>query len=97
MDKVPQNVYPKLCIYILEVVMHVARWGNSLAVRIPAKTVKALSLKEGDKVDMALMVVEGEDAESAARRAEALERLRSLRGTLTQNDLLYDRKELYRR
>jgi antitoxin MazE len=81
----------------LENVLHVARWGNSLAVRIPAKTVKALALKEGDNVEKALTVVDGEDADNAVRRAEALERLRSLRGTLTQNDLIYDRVDLYRR
>jgi antitoxin MazE len=77
--------------------MHVARWGNSLAVRIPAKTVKALSLKQGDKVDMELTVVEGDDPEKAIRRAEALERLRSLPRTLIQDDLKYDREDLYRR
>jgi antitoxin MazE len=59
--------------------MHVARWGNSLAVRIPAKTVKALSLKEGDKVDIALTVVEGEvELSEEAKRAAAIDRLRNL-------------------
>src|SRR5262249_55873854 len=28
--------------------MHVARWGNSLAVRLPKAVVEALDLKEGD-------------------------------------------------
>jgi antitoxin MazE len=77
--------------------MHVARWGNSLAVRIPAKTVKALSLKEGDKVEVALTVVEGDSPERVIRRAEALERLRNLPRTLTQEDLNYNREDLYRR
>jgi antitoxin MazE len=77
--------------------MHVARWGNSLAVRIPAKTVKALSLKEGDKVEVALTVVEGDNSEKLFRRAEALERLRNLPRTLTQEDLNYKREDLYRR
>ena len=30
--------------------MRVARWGNSLAVRIPRALVEELSLKEGDEV-----------------------------------------------
>lgn len=30
----------------------VAKWGNSLAVRIPARLVKELGLKEGDKIDL---------------------------------------------
>lgn len=32
--------------------MQVARWGNSLAVRIPADVARALGLKEGDDVDL---------------------------------------------
>jgi antitoxin MazE len=76
--------------------MRVARWGNSLAVRIPAKTVKALSLKEGDKVDMELTVLDNDEAEKLSQRTQALERLRNLRGTLTQEDLTYNRNDLYR-
>ena len=30
--------------------MQVARWGNSLAVRIPASVVQALKLQEGDEL-----------------------------------------------
>jgi antitoxin MazE len=30
--------------------MHVAKWGNSLAVRLPAAVVEALQLKEGDVI-----------------------------------------------
>jgi antitoxin MazE len=82
----------------LEVAMHIARWGNSLAVRIPAKTVKALALKEGDEVELDLKVVEGELSTSQqANRLAALERLRGLRGSLTQADLKYNRDDLYKR
>lgn len=31
--------------------MKVARWGNSLAVRLPHKLVRELDLKEGDMID----------------------------------------------
>lgn len=31
--------------------MKVSRWGNSLAVRLPAELVKALDLNEGDYVE----------------------------------------------
>jgi antitoxin MazE len=30
--------------------MQVAKWGNSLAVRLPAAVVDALKLKEGDQI-----------------------------------------------
>ncbi len=32
--------------------MQVAKWGNSLAVRLPATVVEALSLKEGDEIEI---------------------------------------------
>ena len=32
--------------------MQVAKWGNRLAVRIPADVVRALGLKEGDPIDL---------------------------------------------
>lgn len=78
--------------------MQVARWGNSLAVRIPAKTVKALALKEGDEVELDLKLVEANSQPTKEeQRAAALERLRGLRGSLTQADLIYDREDLYKR
>jgi antitoxin MazE len=35
--------------------MHVAKWGNSLAVRLPKALVEALGLKAGDKVDLSAL------------------------------------------
>ena len=32
--------------------MQVAKWGNSLAVRLPAAVVEALELREGDDIDI---------------------------------------------
>ena len=32
--------------------MQVAKWGNSLAVRLPAAVVEALELKEGDDIEI---------------------------------------------
>jgi antitoxin MazE len=32
--------------------MQVAKWGNSLAVRLPATVVEALNLKPGDSIDI---------------------------------------------
>ena len=33
--------------------MQVARWGNSLAVRLPAGLVREMGLKEGDRIELA--------------------------------------------
>lgn len=62
--------------------MQIAKWGNSLAVRIPADVARALGLKEGDDVQLRAM----KDGELALiteqeRRRAAIETLRSLRGT----------------
>jgi antitoxin MazE len=32
--------------------MKVAKWGNSLAIRLPAAVVEALRLKEGDEIEI---------------------------------------------
>jgi antitoxin MazE len=32
--------------------MQVAKWGNSLAIRLPAAVVEALDLKEGDQIEI---------------------------------------------
>ena len=34
--------------------MQVAKWGNSLAVRIPQAVVEALKLKEGDQIEITI-------------------------------------------
>jgi antitoxin MazE len=47
--------------------MQVARWGNSLAVRLPAAVVEALELKEGDEIET--HVADGRDSASRAKPA----------------------------
>lgn len=62
--------------------MQVSKWGNSLAVRLPSAVVEALSLKEGDEIEIRIA---GERAFDIARdrsREEMLERLRALRKPL---------------
>ena len=62
--------------------MQVAKWGNSLAVRLPAAVVEALHLKEGDDIEIRIA---GEREFEVARdrsREKALARLRKLRRPL---------------
>jgi antitoxin MazE len=76
--------------------MQVSKWGNSLAIRIPASVVEALQLKEGDNVEI---VVEGAKTLSIRKPAETrelLERLRELRGKLPK-DFRFDRQKLNER
>lgn len=62
--------------------MQVARWGNSLAVRLPASVVEALGLKEGDEISIKVAGERAFDVELDRSRERALERMRSLRKPL---------------
>jgi antitoxin MazE len=74
--------------------MRVAKWGNSLAVRLPAVVVETLGLKEGDEVDFnadpdktySLEVIR------ALTQADAIRKLRSLRG-MVPADFKFNREE----
>jgi antitoxin MazE len=72
--------------------MQVAKWGNSLAVRLPASVVEALELKEGDEIQIHVADAREFTVTRKPGRAELLERLRALRGRLP-NDFKFDRDE----
>ena len=36
--------------------LHVAKWGNSLALRLPAEYVRSIGIKDGDSVEVSLTV-----------------------------------------
>jgi antitoxin MazE len=76
--------------------MQVAKWGNSLAVRLPASVVSALELKEGEEIE--IHVAGARTFEVARRPAveELLARLRRLRGKLPA-DFRFDRLEMNER
>ena len=70
--------------------MQVAKWGNSLAVRLPAAVVEALMLKEGDDIEI---YVAGSRTFEIAKRPQAREllaRLHKFRGRLPA-DFKFDR------
>jgi antitoxin MazE len=72
--------------------MQVAKWGNSLAVRLPAAVVEALQLKPGDEIEIQ---VDSERAFTVARkpgRQDFLNRLRAFRGRLPP-DFKFNRDE----
>ncbi|MDP3407734.1 AbrB/MazE/SpoVT family DNA-binding domain-containing protein [Bosea sp. (in: a-proteobacteria)] len=62
--------------------MQVARWGNSLAVRLPASVVEALGLKEGDDIEIRVAGERAFDVGLDRSRERALERVRALRRPL---------------
>jgi antitoxin MazE len=75
--------------------MKVARWGNSLAVRIPGAVADALELKEGDELDIQIVGKRAIDLDKADLRA-LLARLRKFRGRMPA-DFKFDRLEAHAR
>lgn len=72
--------------------MQVCKWGNSLAIRLPAAVVKALDLKEGDDVNVQITGKTDFEIEKTPDRRELLARLRKYRGRLP-TDFRFDRLE----
>jgi antitoxin MazE len=62
--------------------MQVGKWGNSLAVRLPASVVEKLGLVEGDEIEIEIAGPRHFRVGRDARRAKALERLKALNWTL---------------
>lgn len=72
--------------------MQVAKWGNSLAVRLPAAVVEVLKLKQGDEIEIKVAGSRQFEIARKPGREELLERLRQFRG-LMPPDFKFDRDE----
>jgi len=72
--------------------MRVAKWGNSLALRLPAALVEALELREGDEVEVHIGDARELGVTRKPSREELLQRLRAFRGRLP-DDFKFDRDE----
>ena len=72
--------------------MQIARWGNSLAVRLPAAVVEALGLKEGDEIEIHVAGAKEFGVAKKPSRDDLLKRLRAFRGRLPA-DFKFDRDE----
>ena len=72
--------------------MQVCKWGNSLAVRLPASVVEALDLKEGDSVEIDVAGTRQFEIKKAPGARQLLARLRKYRGRLPA-DFKFDRLE----
>lgn len=70
--------------------MQVSRWGNSLAVRLPAAVVEELGLKEGDEIEIGVDRGRRFGVRRKADPEALLARLRGLRGRLPE-DFRFDR------
>ena len=72
--------------------MQVAKWGNSLAVRLPVAVVEALELREGDEIEIYVADARELGISRKPGREELLKRLRAFRGRLPVN-FKFDREE----
>ncbi len=72
--------------------MRVAKWGNSLAVRLPAAVVEAPQLSEGDEIELHVAELNEFGVAKRRTRGELIERLRAFRGMIPA-DLKFDRDE----
>jgi antitoxin MazE len=72
--------------------MQVSKWGNSLAIRLPAVVVEVLGLKEGDDIQIVAAGNEKFVVQRTPTDREVLERLRKYRGRLP-SDFKFDRLE----
>jgi antitoxin MazE len=72
--------------------MQVAKWGNSLAVRLPQAVVEALKLKAGDEIEITVSSKRRFDVARDQTRERALASLRKFRGLLPAG-FKFDREE----
>jgi antitoxin MazE len=72
--------------------MQVGRWGNSLAVRLPASVVEGLGLKEGDDIEIEIAGAHVFKVKRDRSRDEALKRLKALNWSLPPG-FLFSRDE----
>ena len=72
--------------------MQVAKWGNSLAVRLPRAVVDALKLKAGDEIEITVAGARQFDIARDRSREKAIAGLRKFRGRLPAG-FKFDRDE----
>jgi len=72
--------------------MQVSKWGNSLAIRLPAQVVDALELKEGDHIEIRVAEDRVFEVGRDQSRQRALAKLRKLRRPLPPG-FVFDRAD----
>ncbi len=72
--------------------MRVSKWGNSLAIRLPAAVVDALNLREGDEIEISVASKREFEVERDRSKERAIEQLRRLKWSFPP-DFKFDREE----
>ncbi len=72
--------------------MQASKWGNSLAIRLPASVVDALKLHEGDDIEVLIADERVFKVRKKPGKEANLKRLRQFRGKLPA-DFIFDRDD----
>lgn len=72
--------------------MQVAKWGNSLAVRLPKRLIDSLGLKPGDEIEIVDAYRDKLAVQKADVRAEAIDRM-AARHWASPTNFRFDREE----
>jgi antitoxin MazE len=72
--------------------MQVSKWGNSLAIRLPAAVVSALDLNEGDDIEVIVADEQVFKVRKKPGKEAFLAKLRKYRGKLPA-DFIFDRND----
>ena len=76
--------------------MQVSKWGNSLAVRLPAVVVEALDLKEGDEIEISIAGKRDFKVARDRSKERAIEQLRQMKWSFPP-DFEFNREEINER
>lgn len=76
--------------------MRVAKWGNSLAIRLPKAVVEALDLKPGDDIEIEVADRRRFGVRKKPQAFELLAGLRKYRGRMPAG-FIFDRNEAHER
>jgi antitoxin MazE len=76
--------------------VQISKWGNSLAIRLPAAVVNALELKEGDHIEVRIAGSRQFEVSRDPTREAAIKRLRQLRRPLPAG-FIFDRAATHER
>ena len=72
--------------------MQVSKWGNSLAIRLPASVVEALKIHEGDDIEVVIADERVFKVRKKPGKDDIFRRLRQFRGKLPA-DFKFDRDD----
>lgn len=74
--------------------MKLAKWGNSLAIRIPAEVVEKLKLNPGEEIEVRVTGDDQFEVSRDLRRRKAIEELKKLRVPLPEG-YVFRRSDVY--